>query len=134
MPSSASVSVNLQFPAPPTIFTHREAVSGSPFSTGLYHIDRPRFLLNLDAFGFYWRFSSVPVGVGQTPAPVTIYEEPLAQVLEVKTNAAAELLNGRHYDLNEDEGYFYFSEFPLVRLTLQVWPATVLEAWWMVIF
>jgi hypothetical protein len=129
-----AVSIAQQLLNPPTIFTQLEHVAGAPFGAGLHLIDRVRGPIGVDAFGFAWLFTGTPAGVGQTVQAVTTFEQPLAQVLEVKQDITAATLNGRVLDLDQDEGRSYFSEFPLLRLSVYVLPATTLDLWWILIF
>jgi hypothetical protein len=118
---------------PPTFLTQLEALPGNPYGPGLHLLDRPRGPINCDAFGFGWLFIGTPVGVSQTARSVTRYGEPLAQVLEVKSDVTAATLNGEVYDIDQDEGRQYFSEFPITRISVTILPACSLNLYWILI-
>ena len=118
---------------PPTILTSLEALPGNPYGPGLHLLDRPRGPINCDAFGFAWLFIATPVGVGRVARSVTTFQESLAQVLEVKTDITAATLNGEVYNLDQDEGRQYFSEFPITRISVTILPATALNLYWVLL-
>ena len=130
----ADLGLALQFPIPPLDLTHQEAVAGSPFGPGLYHLDRVRGPINCDAYGVYFRENGVAPGIGRTVTPVTIYETMYGQLLEVKEDILSNIQNGPHLDLKVDQGIFMFDEFPILRVTLLVLPACSVELWWVVVF
>jgi len=125
--------INVQFPVPPTIFTRLEALPANPYAFGLHLLDRVRGPVGVDAFGFAWQFVLTPAGVGETVRSVTTFEEPLAQVLEVKNDITGATLNGKVYNLDQDEGRIFFSEFPIRRISVDILPATTLNLWWILV-
>lgn len=130
----ADLGLALQFPIPPLDLTHQEAVTGSPFGPGVHLVDRIRGPINCDAYGVYYRENGVAVGIGRTIQVVTVYEQPYAQILQVKEDIFSVIQNGPHLDVRNDQGIFMFDEFPILRVSLWVAPACSIELWWVVVF
>lgn len=128
------LSIDLQFPTPPTLFTHRELVTGSPFSSGVHLLQRNRGILTCDAFGIAWSLNSYPSGIGLSPKVVTDTDRDFLQLVELKTDSAAELVPGRRIDTRQVAGYTFFSEFPLVGMNVWIYPNCTVNFYWVVVF
>jgi hypothetical protein len=129
----ANVPINLQFPQPPTILTTMEALPGNPYMGPLQFIDRPRLGIGLDAFGLQWQFTIVPPGIGTTIKSDLVYDRPLLEWREVKSDLGGTLVTGPTIDTNEAIGRHFFSEFPLVRLALYVYPGCEVNLFWILV-
>jgi hypothetical protein len=128
-----SVKLPLQFPDPPTRLTTREALPGNPYAAGLHLLDRPRGPINLDAFGLAWQITGVPIGVGRRVTGVTTYDRVLLELLEIPIDLTGATSNGPLRQVDQDEGRFYFSEFPIERISAWIYPFCSANFWWILV-
>lgn len=131
----ANLGIALQFPTPPLDLTHQEALAGNPYSAGVHLLDRVRGPINLDAYGIYWQAHLVPSGIGQTMGRnVTTFEQPIAQLLQVKMDILSVVQNGPMLPIVQDEGIMMFDEFPILRVSAWIETGCELNFWWVVVF
>lgn len=126
----ASEPINTQFPVPWGRFTQLEALSGNPYTAGLHLVDRIRGPINCDAFGFAWQAASIAPGIGQVSKTVTRYDRVVAELMEVKLDFLAATYNGPIHLVEQDEGRFLFSEFPIERMSCWVSPGVSMNFYW----
>jgi hypothetical protein len=130
----SNLGIALQFPTPPLDLTHRELVAGSPFGAGVHLVDRVRGPINCDAYGVYFRANSVASGLGGTVGRTVTYEQPYAEILQVKEDILSAIQNGPYTYCTRDQGIVMFDEFPILRVSLWVAPACSVDLWWVVVF
>jgi hypothetical protein len=129
----ASIPIQLQFPDPPTILTQREALPGNPYSGPLQFIDRVRGPIGTDAFGIDWLVTVTPPGIGSTIDTDVTFDRDIIGLREVKEDIGSTLISGPQTLIREIQGRMYFSEFPLTRLALWVYPFCEINLWWVLV-
>jgi hypothetical protein len=123
--------VSVQFPVPWGRFTSLEALPGNPFDSSTIHlVDRVRGPVNCDAFGMAWSLHFLPAGIGRTVRTVTYFDRTVAELMEVKVDIGLTTYNGPIHLVRQDEDRFFFSEFPIERMSIWVYPGVTIDLFW----
>jgi alpha-glucuronidase len=130
----ADLGLALQFPIPPLDLTHQEALPGNHYGPGVHLLDRIRGPINCDAYGIYYKAQSVASGIGRTVGRTVTYDEPYAEILQVKEDILSNIQNGPYTYCTRDQGIVMFDEFPILRVSVWVAPACSVDLFWVVVF
>jgi hypothetical protein len=129
----ANVPVQQLFWVPPTILTTRVALPGNPYSGPLQFVDRVRGPVGVDAFGIDWEITITPAGIGTKIDTQVVFDRTILQLREVKPDLGGTLISGPPIDIDAIEGRHYFSEFPLTRVALFVYPFCEVNLYWVLV-
>lgn len=129
----ANINITQLLVTPPTILTTMEAVIGNPFFAGRYFLDRVRGPIGLDAFGVQWSVTVTPPGMGSFIRTDIQFDRDVLEIREVKSDLGGTLVEGERHLTAAQAGRIFFSEFPITRIAVWIYPGCEVNFEWILV-